>query len=52
MSPAIGMRRHCRLRQVAENLIVFGESVDVMFAENHLSIADDVKDSAAAFNES
>ena len=31
---------------------MFGESVDIMFAENHLAIDDDVKDSAAAFNES
>jgi|TARA_B100001750_G_C15289570_1_gene486599 hypothetical protein len=37
---------------LAENFIVFGESVHVVFAENHLSIDDDVKDAATAFDES
>ena len=31
---------------------MFGESVHVVFAENHLSIDDDVKDAATAFDES
>ena len=39
------------LSQLAEDLVVFGESVDGVLAEDHFAVDDDVEYSAGARNE-
>ena len=35
-----------------ENLVVLGEAVDVVLAEDHLAVDDDIEDSSGAFDQS
>ncbi len=37
--------------ELPENLVVFGKPIGLVFAEDHLAVDDDVKDSACAFDE-
>jgi hypothetical protein len=35
-----------------KNFVVFGEPIDVVFAEDHLAVDDDIEDSSGAFDQS
>ncbi len=41
-----------RLTELRENLVVLGEAVDRMFAEDHLTVDHDVEDASTSLDES